>query len=842
VNRPAGRRSERSPGRREPVAPEPVAPGGDVAGPGPSTGSFTPAGLLGSAPSPSTGHDRGRSRPTGPEPATSGHATSGFAASGFATSGHAGAAPDRAPSSGGPAADRRPDPLAEPRRVRMSIGVKLTALTGGLLIVLVVSSVLLIGQVRATSDAYQGVIVGQGGQVLRALQLQVTFKKQVQEWKDILLRGANPADLATYTRNFQAEDVAVSRQIADLIASTPDPAQRGELVKFRDAHRQLDGEYARALTAFTATGGRNPGVADGMVRGLDRPPTALLDGVVAQLQGQITVAVTRQQAQADSRYRATLVIGAGVLLVLMGVLALAVLGIVRPVRRLTREAFAAATDRLPTAIRAARTSDPRGEPPALPPFQVSTSDELRGLADALTTLQDSALNLAVQQHRAERETADMLVNLGRRNQNLLGRMLGYVTELERREQDPEVLSQLFRLDHATTRIRRNAESMLVLAGATQTRTWSRPVPVIDVVRAALSEIEDYTRVDLHHVEDGLVIGTAVADVVHLIAELVENATHFSPPTTQVSVVGQSVREGYRLRVIDQGVGMTQRELDEANQRVHRADTGWSDTKLLGLHVVGRLARRRDIQVVLEASAGRGITASVLLPAAVLSSRAESAAEAERSGVRPPRQAPAPVPALAPVTSFAALSSPGAPMSLSSAGAPMSGTTPAGGRAPMQAGAGRPAPAASAPPAVTVDLRDGGTDREDGRSGYPARRRSGSAGSAGSGGDDTPVAGMPFARPGHLAPLEVPAPVAAVPATHPVVPRRVRGAQLPDLGPGPGPEPARPDEGPGAPDSLRWQLRSFQLDVQAARRAIAETAGDDLPGHPDPTQLRPEGER
>src|SRR5690606_19636622 len=103
----------------------------------------------------------------------------------------------------------------------------------------------------------------------------------------------------------------------------------------------------------------------------------------------------------------------------------------------------------------------------------------------------------------------------------------------------------------------------------------------------------------------------------------ENATHFSPPETQVTVIGQSVREGYRMRIIDQGVGMTRRELEEANQRIRRADTGWADVKLLGLHVVGRLARRRGIQVSLEASAGHGITASILLPPQILSGRPDS---------------------------------------------------------------------------------------------------------------------------------------------------------------------------------------------------------------------------
>jgi anti-sigma regulatory factor (Ser/Thr protein kinase) len=140
----------------------------------------------------------------------------------------------------------------------------------------------------------------------------------------------------------------------------------------------------------------------------------------------------------------------------------------------------------------------------------------------------------------------------------------------------------------------------------------------------LSEIEDYVRVDIYHIEDGMANGSAAADVVHLLAELIENATHFSPPHTQVTVVGQLVREGYRIRVIDQGVGMTHRELNFANERILQAARGRADAKLLGLYVVGRLATRRGIEVKLEPSATRGITATVLVPASVMASRVDGA--------------------------------------------------------------------------------------------------------------------------------------------------------------------------------------------------------------------------
>jgi len=253
---------------------------------------------------------------------------------------------------------------------------------------------------------------------------------------------------------------------------------------------------------------------------------------------------------------------------------------------------------------------PGDAPPELPAVEVRSRDELRDLADALSSMQNSAVELAFDQHRAERAAADILVNLGRRNQSLLKRTLGYITELEGEESDPDVLARLFRLDHATTRIRRNAESMLVIAGAAQTRTWSRPVPVTEVVRAALSEIEDYVRVDPHHIEDVALTGASVADVVHLIAELLENATHFSPPNSRVVVVGQRLPDGYRLRVVDGGVGMTATELAAANARITQAADERGDSPLLGLYVVGRLSARHGIAVELEPSAGVGITATI----------------------------------------------------------------------------------------------------------------------------------------------------------------------------------------------------------------------------------------
>jgi hypothetical protein len=224
-----------------------------------------------------------------------------------------------------------------------------------------------------------------------------------------------------------------------------------------------------------------------------------------------------------------------------------------------------------------------------------------------------------------RNIADSFVNLGRRNQNLLSRQLDFITELERNETDPDALASLFRLDHLATRMRRNAESLLVLAGIDPPRKWAAPVRLNDVIRAALSEIEDYQRVTVVAVEPATVIGSAAAGLAHLLAELMENAVTFSAPDQTVEVRGRSLSEGgYMLAVIDQGLGMSPDELEAANRRLAGTESFTiAPSKYLGHYVTGNLASRHGITVRLQSSAvgglvgGGGITATIALPPALL---------------------------------------------------------------------------------------------------------------------------------------------------------------------------------------------------------------------------------
>jgi signal transduction histidine kinase len=302
--------------------------------------------------------------------------------------------------------------------------------------------------------------------------------------------------------------------------------------------------------------------------------------------------------------------------------------ITRPLRSLTRQARDMAEHRLPEAV-IDILETPLGEDVAVPrvkPVHVRTRDEVADVATALNTVQDTALDLAVEQAVLRRNIADSFVNLGRRNQNLLGRQLDFITELESNETEPETLANLFRLDHLATRMRRNAESLLVLAGIEPPRKWAAPVRLTDVIRAALGEVEDYQRVTVRGIEPATILGNAAADLAHLLAELVENALVFSPPDQTVDIRGRNRPEGYTLAIIDSGLGMPDSDIAAANRRLAGAESFTiAPSKYLGHYVAGNLAARHDIHVQLNSSPGNGITATVDLPPTLLTTDTDLAA-------------------------------------------------------------------------------------------------------------------------------------------------------------------------------------------------------------------------
>ena len=289
--------------------------------------------------------------------------------------------------------------------------------------------------------------------------------------------------------------------------------------------------------------------------------------------------------------------------------------LLEPVEALTEQANRAAHQEIPALVAAINTMEPGTELMQATPFPVAGNDEFSQLAKALNVMQDTAVSMAVDQARNRRGVSESLINLGRRNQGLLARTLTFIAELEQNERNPETLTHLFRLDHLTTRMRRNAESLLVLAGSEPPRVWTESVPISDIIRASLSEIESYGRVDLAGLDAAKVKGTSVSDLAHLLAELMENATNFSPPSSRVVVIGSNISEGYLLSIRDNGIGMTQDEIDEANRRLSDAAMGdVTPSKVLGHYVVSKLAARHGIRVGLSQTIGSsGVTAEVLVP-------------------------------------------------------------------------------------------------------------------------------------------------------------------------------------------------------------------------------------
>jgi signal transduction histidine kinase len=307
--------------------------------------------------------------------------------------------------------------------------------------------------------------------------------------------------------------------------------------------------------------------------------------------------------------------------------------VVGPVRRLTAAAREMSQRQLPALVELLRTG---GDVSTIKPtvIDVQSEDEIGELAQAFNDVEAVTFQVAQEQSQLLRKgMGDLFVNLARRNQSLVQRQLELLDDLERNEHDPAALDALFKLDHMATRMRRNAESLLVLSGAEQPRQWQQPIALIDVVRAAAAEIADFPRVELVGIDDDLAVsGRAVSDVAHLLAELLENATSFSPPDTAVVVSGAVSATGFVLAVSDQGIGMAPERMVEANKLLANPPVvGLALSRALGLHVVGSLAQRHGISVEVRPGAPGGVVALVALPTAVLEPRPVSAPSTPATG-------------------------------------------------------------------------------------------------------------------------------------------------------------------------------------------------------------------
>jgi signal transduction histidine kinase len=276
-----------------------------------------------------------------------------------------------------------------------------------------------------------------------------------------------------------------------------------------------------------------------------------------------------------------------------------------------------ATKRLPAVMERLRRGETVDVLTEAPPLQFG-NDEIGQVGQAFNAVQESAVRAAVEQAELRKSVNDVFAGIARRTQTLVHRQLSTLDKMERKETNPATLAELFDVDHLGTRMRRNAENVIVLSGGVAGRAWRRPVPMIDVVRAAVAEIEDYARVNVLPLATAGLAGRAVGDAIHLLAELIENAAVFSPPHTAVQVTGQIVSNGFVVEIEDRGLGMKPDALEHANAQVQNPPEFLLSSKIrLGLYVVGKLSERHGIRVQLRTSPYGGTTAIVLIPTALI---------------------------------------------------------------------------------------------------------------------------------------------------------------------------------------------------------------------------------
>jgi signal transduction histidine kinase len=345
--------------------------------------------------------------------------------------------------------------------------------------------------------------------------------------------------------------------------------------------------------------------------GLERVDTALSQTVVDQARD-----LADEASRAVMLY---LLAGAAGMAVALAIAVVVSRSITRPLNRLTAASKRLSNEQLPALVEQLRNPDDEEvelSADSLTEITVDSRDEIGELAEAFNTIQAVTVEVAQEQSKLLRKgIGDIFVNLARRNQSLLDRQIEFIDQLETAERDPDQLENLFRLDHLATRMRRNAESLLVMAGADPPRRRGAPVPVADVVRVAIGEVEDYQRVHLLALDEVTVATNVAADLAHLLSELMENATSASPPHTSVEVIGgYDERNGYVISIADRGIGMSEEQLADANSLLARPPmVGLAISRSLGITVVGRLAARHGFVVRLDTRDEGGVAATVALP-------------------------------------------------------------------------------------------------------------------------------------------------------------------------------------------------------------------------------------
>jgi signal transduction histidine kinase len=424
------------------------------------------------------------------------------------------------------------------------------------------------------------------------------------------LTGAQAQQAAELAEFQSAATIGQQQQYSDTVAGPQDDSARA-----MEEQAVASGGNGGSLVV-TAPPGSPRGASVASIWNTDM--TATLNEMRQVEQGLVDSAIGRSQSVHSSLTRAAVETGIEVLAVLIVILVITIIvarSMVRPLRKLRAGALEVAGIRLPDTVRRMSETDGEGVSLEVEPIDVNSSDEIGEVARAFDQVHREALRLAANEAALRGNVNAMFVNLSRRSQSLVERQIRLIDDLEQGEQDPERLASLFQMDHLATRMRRNSENLLVLAGHDESRRWNQPVALVDVLRAALSEIEQYERVTLN-VQPGIAVrGQAVSDVVHLTAELVENATSFSAADTQVTIAGHLLGSGgVLLEITDQGVGMGAEEMAHANWRLDNPPVvDVAVSRRMGLFVVARLAGRHGIRVRLRPTNSGGLIALAWLP-------------------------------------------------------------------------------------------------------------------------------------------------------------------------------------------------------------------------------------
>ncbi|MEU4251333.1 nitrate- and nitrite sensing domain-containing protein [Amycolatopsis sp. NPDC026612] len=432
-------------------------------------------------------------------------------------------------------------------------------------------------------------------------------------------RGSFPGDLLDQTR---ASASSADASVASFLANADDDQR--QLYNDTYSGPEVDDRRRIETTAFSLAQQGTIPTLDTTALGKDSTVSAdKLHAVESNLLAQLK---TRADDLATAAVNSAWIGGAVVLAALAAAIALMLVVarlMLRPLRILRKSALDIAYTRLPETVQAILDDpDPVGaSKKAVQPVPVTSRDEIGEVARSFDIVHEQAVKMAAEQALLRENVNGIFVNLSRRSQRLVERQLGVIDRLEADEQDPDHLASLFELDHLATRLRRNGESLLVLSGAGLAKSVPKPVPAADVIGAAVSEIEQYARIEVGIVPDVAVQGLAIHDLVHVLAELLDNATYFSEPETKVIVRAVVTRrKALAIQVTDHGVGMSEERLAEVNARLaDPPDLDVSVTRRMGLYVVSRLAKRHGIEVRLRENEDieGGVIARVVVPAELL---------------------------------------------------------------------------------------------------------------------------------------------------------------------------------------------------------------------------------